>query len=154
MAVSLMLLILAMLLSWYLPLKTLHIVSFVAWFAGLFYLPRLFVYHTEEGHSPLFLMMEKRLCYYIMMPAALMTLGSGGALFSVGLWSLDKANLWLHYKLLAVFFLLLYHLYCVYCIRGFKEGKNRHSSRFYRLFNEIPTLLLIAIVTLAVLKPA
>jgi protoporphyrinogen IX oxidase len=141
-------------LSWYLPLKTLHIVAFVAWFAGLFYLPRLFVYHVEEGKSSLFLTMERRLCYFIMTPAALVTLCSGGALFSVGLWSLNKYNLWLHYKLLAVFFLILYHLYCIYCMTRFKRHINTHSSRFYRIFNEIPTLLLITIVALAVLKPS
>ena len=132
-----------------------HIIFMVAWFAGLFYLPRLFVYHTESSDKislQRFKVMEHKLFYYIMTPAGLLTTATGYWLISFQ-WKFFMECTWLHIKLILVFFLWVYHLYCGKLMLNFKYDDNAHSSRFYRIFNEIPTLLLIAIVLLVVLKP-
>lgn len=136
--------------------KAFHIVFMVTWFAGLFYLPRLFVYHTEMpandelGHAR-FLVMERRLLTMTHI---------GGALTAVfGLWLLIgyRSDLfqagWFHAKLLIVAALIAYHFACVKIVTTFRESKNRRSSRWYRMFNEIPSLGLIGAVLLAILKP-
>ncbi|HET7921745.1 MAG TPA: protoporphyrinogen oxidase HemJ [Gammaproteobacteria bacterium] len=132
--------------------KAFHLVFMVTWFAGLFYLPRLFVYHAEardEAGLRRFVVMERRLF-------AIMSLGAIGTLcFGIWLllgWFLPMPG-WLHVKLGLVVLLLLYHFYCYFLMRGFRLGRNRHGARFYRWFNEFPGLLLVAIVLLAVLKP-
>ena len=134
-------------------LKAFHIVFVVTWFAGLFYLPRLFVYHCAAadsvGHER-FVVMERRLF-------ALMTLGGTLAIvFGVSMVAAAPAYLdflWLRVKLALVAALVVYHLWCYKLIGDLREGRNSHSQRWYRIFNEVPGLLLIAIVVLAVVKP-
>ena len=132
----------------------LHIISMVAWFAGLFYLPRLFVYHadaTDDISLNRFKIMERRLFNGIMTPAAILTVVFGFWLLSYHRqWYL--AQTWLQVKLALVIILLIYHVFCGKYVAAFKRNRNRHSALFYRFFNEIPTLLLIAIVFLVVLK--
>lgn len=135
--------------------KALHVFFMVAWFAGIFYLPRLFVYHAET-QSPdcdaTFKVMERRLLYFVT-PFAILTLLFGLLLiFSYGrAWF--AVSSWLHYKLLLVIVLYGYHGYCFKLLADFKYGRNRRSARFYRIFNELPVLLLLAIILLAILKP-
>lgn len=135
--------------------KALHVFFMVAWFAGIFYLPRLFVYHAET-QSPdcdaTFKVMERRLLYFVT-PFAILTLVFGLLLiFSYGrAWF--AVSSWLHYKLLLVTILYIYHGYCFKLLADFKHNRNRRSGRFYRIFNELPVLLLLAIILLAVLKP-
>jgi putative membrane protein len=135
-------------------IKALHVIFMVTWFAGLFYLPRLFVYHADcedgPGHER-FVVMERKL-YAIMTIGALLT-----ALFGVwliGVWHWPLSELWLQIKLLLVAALIAYHLYCGKLVSQFKLQQNAHSGVFYRWFNEFPALILIAVVLLAVLRPA
>lgn len=134
-------------------LKAFHIVFVITWFAGLFYLPRLFVYHaatTDAVSIERFKIMERRLF-------AMMTIGATlAALFGIAMLVKAPALLqfgWIHAKLTLVAALLGYHLWCYRLVRAFRADANRHSERWYRWFNEAPSLLLIAIVLLAVLKP-
>jgi putative membrane protein len=134
-------------------LKACHIIFVVTWFAGLFYLPRLFVYHSVATDAPgreRFVVMERRLF-------ALMTLGGALAIvFGVSMVAAAPAYLdflWLRVKLALVAALVVYHLWCYQLIRDFRDGRDSHSQRWYRIFNEVPGLLLIAIVVLAVVKP-
>lgn len=135
--------------------KSLHIIAMVAWFAGLFYLPRLFVYHSEADDTisqERFKVMERRLFHGIMNPAAVATVIFGCILiyYNASYYILVS---WMHFKLLLVGILLAYHAMCGYFVRQFKINKNTKSSKFYRLYNEIPTVLLIGIVMLVVVKP-
>lgn len=137
----------------YLSIKSLHLVFVVTWFAGLFYLPRLFVYHaqaTDAVSDERFCVMERRL--FIMM-----TLGATLTLvFGLSLIALDPAWLlqaWLRLKLALVAGLAGYHLWCWRLVGDFRSGRNRHTHRWYRAFNEVPTLFLLVIVFLAILKP-
>jgi putative membrane protein len=136
--------------------KALHIGFMVAWFAGIFYLPRLFVYHagnSSKDVDAIFKIMERRLLYFVT-PFALLTLifglllihGYGAAWF--------KVSHWLHYKLILVILLYGYHGYCFKLLADFKHNRNQKSPRFYRIFNELPVLVMFAIILLAVLKPA
>ncbi len=138
---------------WY---KAWHIIAMVAWFAGLFYLPRLFVYHanTEDEISlKRFTIMERRLYYGIMWPAAVFTTFFGLAMvFQAKQYYLDQH--WFHWKMAMVLFLWVYHGYCGHYLRLFAAQKNKHTSRFYRVFNEMPTIVLIGVVLLVVLKPS
>jgi len=140
------------LLQWF---KALHLVFMVAWFAGIFYLPRLFVYHAEskeeQVHAQLQIM-ERRLLLFIT-PFALLTLAFGAAM--LWLYGLEwlKASHWLHIKLLLVAFLVGYHMYCFRLLKLFKQSSNFRSGRWFRIFNEVPVLALFAIILLAVLKP-
>ena len=134
-------------------LKAFHVVFVVTWFAGLFYLPRLFVYHataTDALSLERFVVMERRLF-------GIMTLGGAlAALFGVSMIVAAPSYLafgWLHVKLALVALLIGYHVWCYRLMLVLRTGKNRHSERWYRLFNEVPALLLIAIVVLAVVKP-
>jgi len=134
---------------------SLHIICMVAWFAGLFYLPRLFVYHAaSEDQISLdrFNVMEHKLFYFIMTPAAVLTTLFGFWLLALNLPYYEHAN-WMHAKLVLVLFLWIYHLYCGVLVHQFKHHRNRHSEKFYRIFNEVPTVLLIVIVILVVVKP-
>lgn len=135
-----------------LMIKAFHIIAMVAWFAGLFYLPRLFVYHADDLHNRHFKKMESRLYYGITWPSALLTTLLGFALIVLNPYYL-KAG-WLHTKLLFVSFLWIYHFSCGHFLKRFAKDKNEKSALFFRFFNEIPTLLLIVIVLLAVLKPS
>ncbi len=132
-------------------LKAFHIIFVVAWFAGLFYLPRLFVYHvdaSDEISHQRFIVMERRLL-------AITNIGALGAIiFGLSLlhyWGLKHG--WLHAKLTLVVVLAGYHHACTRLARAFREGRNRRSARWFRMFNEIPALLLVAIVILVVVKP-
>lgn len=134
-------------------LKAFHIVFVVTWFAGLFYLPRLFVYHADALDTPSlerFMVMERRLF-------AMMTIGGAlAAAFGIAMILAAPALLtfgWLKIKLVLVAGLIGYHIWCHRLLIAFRAGANRHSARWYRLFNEAPSLALIAIVLLAVLKP-
>lgn len=136
-------------------IKSFHLIAVVAWFAGLFYLPRLFVYHamaTDTISLERFKIMEHKLYYIIMTPAAILTIILGAILASYH-WSYYKTAGWFHFKLLLVFALIIYHVYCGKLIRQFKQDKNQLSTRFYRFFNEIPTLFLFAIIILTIVKP-
>ena len=133
-------------------IKALHIVFMVTWFAGLFYLPRLFVYHVAVDEVPShqrFVLMERRL-FMLTSIGALGTLGFGLTLLVRWWW---PAPLWLQVKLGLVTLLVLYHFACYGFMRDFRVGRNTRSARFYRFFNEVPGVLLLAIVLLAVLKP-
>ncbi|KTD08200.1 putative membrane protein [Legionella jamestowniensis DSM 19215] len=138
-----------------LTIKAFHIIAMVAWFAGLFYLPRLFVYHAQATDTisiERFKVMERRLYYGITWPAAIITtiLGLTLILFNPSYYL--KAG-WMHAKLGLVALLWVYHLTCGHFRRLFAREKNTNSSKFYRVFNELPTLFLMAIVLLVVLKP-
>ena len=138
-------------------LKAFHIIFMVTWFAALFYLPRLFVYHAmleaddERGDARL-QTMERKLFRGIMTPAAVLTVASGIALM-IGYGPIVLHWGWLHVKLLLVAVLAGYHAWCFYLMRDFARGRNRRDHVWYRWFNEAPTLLLIAIVILAVVRP-
>jgi len=134
-------------------LKALHIIFMVTWFAGLFYLPRLFVYHvdcTDSAGNERFKIMERKLF-------AIMTVGAMlAAVFGVWLlskWHWPVTALWLQIKLLLVGILIAYHIFCGMLVKRFAAGLNRNSAVFYRWFNEIPAIILIFVVLLAVLRP-
>jgi len=135
-------------------LLALHIVAMVAWMAGIFYLPRLFVYHanSEPGaaQAATFVVMERRLLRAIMTPAMILTWLAGLSLVYFGGW--ENAR-WLWVKVLLVLGMSALHSWLAMQQRAFAEGRNRHSSRTYRIVNEIPTVLLILIVLLVVVKP-
>lgn len=134
-------------------LKAFHIVFVVTWFAGLFYLPRLFVYHAAATDSPSrerFKLMERRL-FAMMTTGAALAAGFGIAMLIAAPSYLSFG--WLHAKLTLVALLLGYHIWCYRLLLGFRADANRRSERWYRWFNEVPSLLLIAIVLLVVLKP-
>lgn len=137
-------------------MKALHLIFMVTWFAGLFYLPRLYVYHSmsEDAISlERFRIMERKLFYGIMTPGAVLTLVFGFATLAVNGWEYYRDMAWLHVKLGLVFVLLGYHAYCGKLLLDFKRGRNRHSHVWYRWFNELPVLLLAAIIILAVVRP-
>ena len=132
--------------------KSLHIIFMMTWFAGLFYLPRLFVYHAStddrEGNVR-FKVMERKLFYGIMTPGAVLTIASGSWLW-IG-WGFNGG--WLHAKLLLVAILIVYHIWCAKLLEDFRKDQNRHSHVWYRWFNEFPVLILFAVVFLVVMKP-
>ena len=136
--------------------KSFHLVFMVTWFAGLFYLPRLFVYHAmsdDEISNERFQVMERKLFFGIMTPGGVLTLLFGGWLAVAYGWEAVRAMQWLHVKLAIVAALIVYHVWCGVLMRAFRRGANRHSHVWYRWFNEAPVLALIAIVCLAVVKP-
>ena len=139
----------------YLLFKSLHLIAVFSWMAGLLYLPRIFVYHSENENeiiTSVFKIMERKLYYYIMTPAMLLSWFFGLLLISeIGFEQL--ANLWLQLKLILVLFLTGYHFYLGLLLNSFKFNQNKKSSKFYRYINEIPTLLLIFIVFIVVFKP-
>ena len=140
----------------YLWLKAFHVIFVVTWFAGLFYLPRLFVYHTEAIDTlsiERFKIMEHKLFYIIMQTSALLTLITGLSLLYVQAWQAYKSQGWLHAKLLLVFLLIGYHVHCWIYLRRFAKNQNRYSGKFYRIFNEVPAFFLVTIVILVVVKP-
>ena len=139
----------------YLLFKSLHLIAVISWMAGLLYLPRIFVYHSENNNeiiSNVFKTMERKLFYYIMTPAMLLSWLFGLILIhEIGFNQL--ASLWLKLKLILVLFLTAYHFYLGALLNKFKLDQNKKTSKFYRYINEIPTLLLILIVFIVVFKP-
>ena len=134
-------------------LKAFHVISVVTWFAGLFYLPRLFVYHADAGDAisiARFKIMESRL-FAIMTIGALASIVFGVSMIVAA--PVYATMAWLQIKLLLVLVLVAYHLFCYKLTRDFAAGRNTHTAKWYRGFNELPSLLLVAIVVLAVVKP-
>ena len=140
----------------YLLFKSLHLIAVISWMAGLLYLPRIFVYHTENlednNTSSIFKIMEKKLYLYIMMPAMVLSWIFGMILISnIGFETLS--TLWIKIKLTLVILLTLYHFYLGKLLEDFRLNKNMKSSKFFRIINEVPTLLLILIVFIVIFKP-
>jgi protoporphyrinogen IX oxidase len=138
----------------YLWLKALHIIAVISWMAGMLYLPRLFVYHAVatpgSEQSETFKIMERRLYRFIMTPAMIVTWLAGIVLVFEGGWFTAG---WFHVKLVLVIAMTVLHGLLGYWAADFASDRNRHSQKFYRIANEIPTLLLILIVVLATVKP-
>ena len=140
----------------YLLFKSIHLIAIISWMAGLLYLPRIFVYHSENieniNSSNIFKTMERKLFYYIMTPAMILSWIFGLMLiFTLGFDVLNQ--LWMQIKLVLVLLLTIYHFYLGKCVSGFVNNKNNNSSKFYRIINEVPTILLIIIVFIVVFKP-
>ena len=140
----------------YLIIKSLHLIAVISWMAGLLYLPRIFVYHVEnyekKDATDIFETMEKRLYYYIMRPAMLISWILGiGLIYLNGLDVLT--NLWMQIKLVLVIILSGYHEYLGKCLAKLKNRTNTQTAKFYRYINEVPTVLLILIVFVEVIKP-
>ncbi|QGM22290.1 protoporphyrinogen oxidase HemJ [Spiribacter sp. 2438] len=138
----------------YLWVKAFHLISMVTWFAALFYLPRLFVYHAmaeDEVGRERFKVMERKLYRGIMTPSAVVTIGLGVWLIAMQPFWLQQG--WLHVKLLLVAALAGYHLYCGRLLKAFAEDRNPHGHVWYRWFNEAPVIVLIGVILLATLKP-
>jgi putative membrane protein len=136
-------------------LKALHIIAVICWFAGLFYLPRLFVYHamTEDSSGrERFKIMERKLYRGIMTPSLVMTVLFGGWMFALNPAYYWQAG-WMHAKLCGVLLLVVYHFMCWHFYKAFRDERNTRSHVFFRWFNEVPVVLLIAIVILVVVKP-
>jgi protoporphyrinogen IX oxidase len=143
----------------YLLFKSIHLIAVISWMAGLLYLPRIFVYHSDAVQNKksqdlmsTFKVMERRLFIYIMNPAMIISWIFGILLIhTIGINNIGL--LWLQIKLVLVIILSIYHFFLLKCLRGFAENNNSYSSRFYRIINEIPTILLIVIVIVVVFKP-
>ena len=143
----------------YLLFKSIHLIAVISWMAGLLYLPRIFVYHSEASHKKkphdlisTFKIMERRLFVYIMNPAMIVSWIFGILLIhTIGIDNLN--SLWMQIKLLFVFILTMYHLFLFQCLRKFEENNNLYTPKFYRIINEIPTILLITIIFIVVFKP-
>ena len=143
-------------MNFYLLFKSLHLISVISWMAGLLYLPRIFVYHaqnsSEKKTSEIFKTMERKLFFYIMTPAMILSWIFGVILIhSIGFQNIGQT--WMILKMIFVTILTLYHLYLGRILDKFKIDQNVHSHKFYRLINEIPTLLLILIVFVVIFKP-
>ena len=143
----------------YLLFKSIHLIAVTSWMAGLLYLPRIFVYHSEavrdnksEDLMSTFKVMERRLFIYIMNPAMILSWIFGMLLIhTIGM---DNFSfIWFQLKLVFVIILTIYHFFLFQCLRKFNENTNNYSPRFYRIINEIPTVLLIGIVLVVVFKP-
>ena len=143
----------------YLLFKSIHLIAVIAWVAGLLYLPRILVYHSEavannksEDLMSTFKVMERRLFIYIMNPAMIASWIFGGLLIhTIGVNNFD--SLWLQLKLFFVVILTIYHFFLFQCLRKLAENNNSFSPKFYRIINEIPTVLLIGIILVVVFKP-
>ena len=140
----------------YLLFKSLHLIAVISWMAGLLYLPRIFVYHAENNSevkiSEIFKIMEKKLFFYIMTPAMVLSWLFGVLLiYSIGFEQLGQT--WMILKIIFVLILTFYHFYLGYILNQFKINNNRYSHKFYRYINEIPTILLILIVFVVIFKP-
>jgi len=138
-------------------LKAWHLITMVTWFAGLFYLPRLFVYHAMSDDTPSlerFKVMERKLYYGITTPGAVLTIALGVWMLLDYAWAAYGQMMWLHAKLGLIALMVVYHIYCGKLVKDFAADRNPKSHVWFRWFNEIPVLFLVAIVLLAVLKPA
>ena len=143
----------------YLLFKSIHLIAVISWMVGLLYLPRIFVYHSEaiannkpEDLMSTFKVMERRLFIYIMNPA-MITSWIFGILLIYSTDIDNLSNFWLQLKLLLVVVLTIYHFFLFQCLRKFTKNINSYSSKFYRIINEIPTILLIIIIFIVVFKP-
>ena len=140
----------------YLLFKSLHLIAVISWMAGLLYLPRIFVYHVEnlndQNSSSIFKTMERKLFFYIMMPAMILSWIFGLILiFTIGIDIFF--TLWVKLKLLFVILLTIYHFYLSKLLKDFNLNINTKSSKFFRILNEVPTILLILIVFIVIFKP-
>ena len=143
----------------YLLFKSIHLIAVISWMAGLLYLPRIFVYHSEaiknnksEDLMETFKVMERRLLVYIMNPAMIVSWIFGILLIhTIGMDNFG--SIWLQLKLAFVIILTVYHFFLFQCLRKFAENRNTYTSKFYRIINEIPTVLLIGIILIVVFKP-
>ncbi len=136
-------------------IKSLHIVFMVSWFAGLFYLPRIFVYHAGHPDGPVheqFCVMERKLYHFIMTPAMVLTVAFG-VWMAIGQWEFYHTENWFRLKMLLVAALIGYHFYSGSLVKIFAAGQNRRPHQFYRLYNELPTVALIVAVILTVVQP-
>ena len=143
-------------MNFYLILKSLHLIAVISWMAGLLYLPRIFVYHVEnfekDQATEIFETMERKLYNYIMRPAMILSWLFGIILILIN--GIESFNLlWLQLKILFVVILTIYHEYLGKCMRLLKTKENTKTSKFYRIINEIPTVLLIFIVFIVIFKP-
>ena len=140
----------------YLFFKSLHLIAVISWMVGLLYLPRIFVYHVENSEkkeaTEIFEIMERRLYFFIMRPAMIGTWLFGLILVYINGLEIFSQS-WMHIKLTLVVFLTIYHEYLGICLKSLKFKTNNKSSKFFRIINEIPTLLLILIVFIAIFKP-
>ena len=140
----------------YLLFKSLHLIAVISWMAGLLYLPRIFVYHVEnlknQNSSSVFKTMERKLYFYIMIPAMILTWIFGLILFSILGFEIIF-TLWFKLKLFLVTLLTFYHFYLSKLLDDFRVGQNTKSSKFFRIINEAPTILLILIVFIVIFKP-
>jgi len=140
----------------YLLFKSLHLIAVVSWMAGLLYLPRIFVYHAEnindQNSTNIFKTMEKKLYFYIMIPAMILSWIFGLILISIVGFDVLSAT-WIQLKLIFVVLLTFYHFYLGQCLKKFAFEQNNKTSKFFRIINEIPTILLILIVFIVVFKP-
>ena len=140
----------------YLLFKSLHLIAVISWMAGLLYLPRIFVYHVEnlndQNTSSIFQTMERKLFFYIMMPAMILSWIFG--LILILILGIDIFfTLWVKLKLLFVILLTIYHFYLSKLLKDFNLNRNTKSSKFFRILNEVPTILLILIVFIVIFKP-
>ena len=143
-------------MNYYLLFKSLHLITVISWMAGLLYLPRIFVYHIENYHkkeaADIFKTMEKKLYFYIMIPAMVLSWFLGLILFLIiGFSSLSL--FWVKLKLIFIVLLTIYHFYLGNCLRKLKNDQNSKSSNFFRIINEIPTILLIIVIFVVIFKP-
>ena len=143
-------------MNYYLLFKSLHLITVISWMVGLLYLPRIFVYHIENYHKKeaanIFKTMEKKLYFYIMIPAMVLSWFLGLILFLIiGFSSLSL--FWVKLKLIFIVLLTIYHFYLGNCLRKLKNDQNSKSSNFFRIINEIPTILLIIIIFIVIFKP-
>ena len=143
-------------MNFYLLFKSLHLIAVISWMVGLLYLPRIFVYHVEnlekEEAIEIFKIMERRLYFFIMRPAMITTWLFGVILIYIN--GLDIfSQLWMHIKLFLVIFLTIYHEYLGICLKSLKLKTNTKSSKFFRIINEVPTIILILIIFIVIFKP-
>ena len=143
-------------MNYYLLFKSLHLIAVISWMAGLLYLPRIFVYHAdnniEKNTSETFKTMEKRLMFFIMTPAMILSWFFGISLILINGTSINS-SLWVQAKLFLVVLLTIYHLFLGHYLRKFALDENKKSAKFFRIINEIPTVLLILIVFFVIYKP-
>ena len=143
-------------MNYYLLFKSLHLIAVISWMAGLLYLPRIFVYHAdnniEKNTSETFKTMEKRLMFFIMTPAMILSWFFGISLILINGTSINS-NLWVQAKLFLVVLLTIYHLFLGHYLRKFALDENEKNAKFFKIINEIPTVLLILIIFVIIYKP-
>ncbi len=143
-------------MEYYLWIKAFHVMSVISWMAMLFYLPRLFVYHAEhrknQGFVEVVKIQERKLYYFIGVPAFWASVLSGAAMIALSP-ELFKTGMWLHIKLTAALILILYHFSLGYFLKKFANDSCTKDGKFFRIYNEVPTILMIIIVVMAVVKP-
>ena len=143
-------------MNYYLLFKSLHLIAVISWMAGLLYLPRIFVYHVENSEkketTEIFEVMERRLYFYIMRPAMILSWFFGIILIYIS--GIDIfSQLWMHIKLGLVVVLTIYHEYLGICLKSLKLNTNTKTSKFFRIINEVPTIILIFIIFIVIFKP-